>query len=111
MLRLFFVALLALSVNAAQQDRRATGSENDISGQWILVEKFRDETHVHRISLEVTGNKIAGKAGTSKLEGNIENSVLTFTWLLHAGQGVEASYSGRFQNGVLAGDGSQGEIK
>ena len=69
MLRVFFAALFALSVTASPQDRRTTGSESDISGHWILVEQFRDETHVHRISLEATGNKIAGKAGTSRLEG------------------------------------------
>jgi acetamidase/formamidase len=111
MFRVLISALLICCVTASAQDRGATGKKDDISGQWLLIEQFRDETHVHRISFEVTGNKITGKAGSSKLDGTIENAVINFKWMSQDGQRVEASYSGKMLNESLSGDGTMGDIK
>jgi amidase len=105
MLSLLIVALL-LPFNPGQQ------SKSDISGAWILIEQFPDERHAHRMSLEVTGNKITGRSGPSKIEGEIaQNDVITMKWLSPDGQRVDATYTGKSQGGVLSGDGVWGGIK
>ncbi len=111
MLRVFISALLFCGVTASAQERGTAEKRDNISGSWILVEHFSDETHHHRMTLEVTGNKVTGQSGPSKLEGTIENSVLTFKWLSPDGQRVEATYTGKMQDGGLAGEGVWFDIK
>jgi len=111
MLRVMFSALLICCVTASAQDRGAAGKKDDISGSWILVELFADETHHHRMTLEVLGNKVTGQSGSSKLEGTIENSAISLKWLSPDGQRVEAAYTGKLQDGGLSGEGVWGEIK
>ena len=97
--------------------------KDNISGLWILVERLLDETHVHRINVEVDGNKISGQFGIAKtrfkFDGAIENSVMTFKRPfmygkragMTDGQKVEATYRGKMQDGCLVGEGTWGNIK
>ncbi|MCI0387396.1 MAG: acetamidase/formamidase family protein [Acidobacteria bacterium] len=111
MLQILISTLLITCMTASAQDRSSAGKRDDLSGSWILIEQFRDETHHHRMNLEVTGDKITGQSGSSKIEGTIANSVLTLKWLSPDGQRVEATYTGKMQNGVLEGDGVWYDIK
>lgn len=106
MLLILVSALLLCSLTESVKNRDTAGKKNDISGHWVLVEHFSDEKHVHRMKLEVTGNKITGQIGASKLDGTIEGSTLTFKWLSQDGKQVEAIYTGRIENGGLVGDGN-----
>ena len=66
--------LFSLIASALGQGSSAKGA--DIAGAWILIEQFKDETHAHRMSLEVAGNKITGHSGPSKIEGDITQSLI-----------------------------------
>jgi len=87
----------------------AQGSSN-LSGAWILIEQFPGETHTHRMTLEVNGDKVTGQSGPTKIDGALVNGVITLKWLTPDGR-VEATYTGKFQEGVLKGDGDWGGIK
>jgi hypothetical protein len=90
---------------------QATGAKNDdISGAWILIEQFPDETHAHRMNLQVAGDKITGQSGSSKIDGTIADAVITLKWLTPDGR-VDATYTGKAQAGALKGDGDWGGIK
>jgi len=87
-----------------------SGSSSDISGAWILIELFPDETRAHRMNLQVANNKITGQSGSSKIEGTIEGSAITLKWLTPDGR-VDATYTGKAQDGALKGEGDWGGIK
>ena len=116
----WLLILVALGLNAcsgswgaaivAAQSQAAGGKSDDISGAWILIELFPDETHTHRMSLQVADNKISGQSGQSKIEGTIEGSVITLKWLTTDGR-VDATYTGKAQDGALKGEGDWGGIK
>ncbi len=103
---LFLVGLMSQSSLA----QSTAAKRDDISGAWILFERFHDETHTHHLNLQVTDNKITGNAGPSKIEGTIDDSVITLKWLTPDGR-VEATYTGRVQDSSLKGDGDWGGIK
>src|SRR5262245_60357616 len=106
-----FVSMLWLgSLATASLAQTAGAKSDDISGAWILVELFPDETHTHRMSLQVTDNKISGQSGQSKIEGTIEASVITLKWLTPDGR-VDATYIGKAQDGGLKGEGDWGGLK
>jgi amidase len=111
MLRVLITAFFICCLTASAQDRGAAGKKDDISGPWILLERFPDETRVRRMNLEVAGDKITGKVGNSKLDVTNADSVLTLKWLSQDGQKVEATYTGRVQNGGLSGEGTIYDIK
>ncbi len=98
---LFTVSIHAQAVSA---------NVNDLSGAWILTEQFPDETHTHRMSLQVVDNKITGQSGGSKIEGNVSNSMVTLKWLTNDGR-LDATFTGTAQNGLLKGEGDWGGIK
>jgi amidase len=107
MLSVLVVAFLFTTLNQGQQSKVA-----DISGAWVLIERFPDETHAHRMNLEVTGSKITGSSGSTKIDGEIaETGAITMKWLSQDGQRVDATYTGKSQDGVLSGDGVWGGIK
>ena len=106
-----FVSLLWLgSLTTAGLAQAAGAKGADISGAWILIEVFPDETHTHRMSLQVAGDKITGQSGPSKIEGTIANAVITLKWLTPDGR-VDATYTGKAQGGALKGEGDWGGIK
>lgn len=107
MLSVLIVASLLTTFNQTQQTKIG-----DLSGAWILIERFPDETHAHRMKLEVTGNKITGRSGSSRIDGEIaETGGITMKWLSPDGQRVDANYAGKLQDGALSGDGDWGGIK
>ncbi|MEK6321099.1 MAG: acetamidase/formamidase family protein [Acidobacteriota bacterium] len=106
MLSILFVALLLTTFDQGQETKIG-----DISGAWILIEQFRDETHAHRMSLEVAGNKVTGRSGTTRIDGEIADNGITMKWLSADGLRVDATYTGKLQEGVLIGDGFWGGIK
>jgi hypothetical protein len=71
MRRVLFSLLISLlwlgSLSAAALAQAAGAKGADISGAWILIELFPDETHTHRMSLQVADNKITGQSGQSKM--------------------------------------------
>jgi acetamidase/formamidase len=69
-----------------------------------LIEHFKDETHAHRMTLEVAGNKITGRSGPSKLTGQIDGSAITLKWLNDDGT-TQATYNGVIEDGALKGEG------
>jgi acetamidase/formamidase len=85
-------------------------SADGLSGAWILTEVFPDETHTHRMNLQVAENKIMGSSGTSKIEGAIADSVITLKWLNTDGS-VQATYTGKAQESTLSGDGEWFGVK
>jgi acetamidase/formamidase len=100
-----FISILWLgsaTTVALAQPSSAKGA--DISGAWILTEQFPGETRVHRMSLQVTGDKITGQSGPSKIEGTIADSVITMKRLTSDGR-VDATFTGRSQDGTLKGEG------
>lgn len=106
-----FVSMLWLgSLTTAALAQAAGAKGDDISGAWILIELFPDETHAHRMSLQVADNKITGQSGPSKIEGTIEGSVINLKWLTPDGR-VDATYTGKAQDGALKGEGDWGGIK
>jgi amidase len=88
----------------------APAKGHDISGSWILIEKFRDETRAHRINLQVMDNKITGRSGSSSIDGSIADSVITLRWLTGIGR-VEATYKGKQQDGAMIGEGVWNGVK
>lgn len=110
MLRISVAVLLLLSLNTPVLGQGRPAKDADIAGKWILIEQFKDETHAHRMSLEVAGNKITGLSGPSKIEGDITESVFTLKWLTADGR-VDATYTGKAQDGLLKGEGDWGGVK
>src|SRR5688572_2786756 len=107
MLSILVVSFLLTSFNQGEQTKA-----RDISGAWILIEQFPDERHAHRMNLEVTGNKITGRSGPNRIDGEIaQNDVISMKWFSPDGQRVDATYTGKSQAGVLSGDGVWGGIK
>ena len=106
-----FISLLWLGSLTTAAHAQASGVKGaDISGAWILIELFPDETHTHRMSLQVADNKITGQSGQSKIEGTIEGSAITLKWLTPDGR-VDATYTGKAQDGALKGEGDWGGVK
>jgi len=110
MLRII-LAVLLLSLSAVALAQNTASKNSELSGEWILIEQFKDETHAHRMSLAVDGNKITGKSGPSRIEGNITDSAITLKWLGTDGSRVEATYTGKAQDGELKGEGIWGDAK
>jgi amidase len=106
---LFFVLLISL-LSGLSCALVVPAKSHDLSGSWILIEKFRDETRAHRMSLLVTDNKITGLSGSSNIEGSIDDSVITLRWLTRIGR-VEATYKGKAQDGSLVGEGDWNGVK
>src|SRR5215813_6009093 len=104
MLRII-LAVLLLSLSAVALAQNTASKNSELSGEWVLIEQFKDETHAHRMSLAVDGNKITGKSGPSKIEGDISDSAITLKWLSADGSRVDATYTGKAQNGELKGEG------
>src|SRR5262249_48246222 len=105
------VSLLWLgSLTTAAIAQAAGAKDNGVSGAWILIEQFPDETHTHRMSLQVADNKITGQSRQSKIEGTVEGSAITLKWLTPDGR-VDATYTGKAQDGALKGDGDWGGVK
>jgi hypothetical protein len=106
-----FVSLLCLgSLTTAALAQAAGGKGDDISGAWILTEQFPGETRVYRTRLQVTGNKFTGQSGGEKIEGTIADSVITMKRLTSDGR-VDATFTGRAQDGTLKGEGEWIGIK
>ena len=113
-----FVSLLWLgSLTAAALAQAASAKGVDISGAWILTEQFPGETHTHRMSVQVAGGNITGQRlpfsclpGHTKIEGAIADSVITLKWLTSDGR-VDATFTGKAQDGILKGEGDWGSIK
>lgn len=105
------ILVTALLLTMIGQGQVSGARDSDISGAWILIEQFRDETHAHRMHLEAAGNKITGRSGSSRIEGEIADNVITMKWLSPDAQRVDATYTGKLQEGVLRGDGVWGDIK
>ena len=103
--------MLLLSLITPVFSQGSPAKHGDIAGAWILIEQFKDETHAHRMSLEVAGNKITGRSGSSKIEGDITESVITLKWLTPDGGRVDATYTGKSQGGLLKGEGIWGDAK
>jgi amidase len=110
MLRILVTLFLAGLLSLPSFAQATAAKRDDISGAWILIERFHDETHAHRMNLQVADNKITGDSGPSKIEGTIADSVITMKWLTPDGR-VGAIYTGRAQDGSLKGDGDWGGIK
>ncbi len=114
MRRVFFSLFVSLlwfcSLTASALAQAAGAKSGDISGAWILIELFHGDTHTHRMSLQVADNKITGQPGQSKIEGTIEGSVITLKWLAPDGR-VDATYTGKAQDGALKGEGDWGGVK
>lgn len=104
MLRGLRAVLLLFALIATPMVQANQAKDADLSGEWILIEQFKDEIHAHRMNLQLDGNKITGRSGSSKIEGDITNSVVTLKWLGAVGR-VDATYTGRAQDGVIKGDG------
>jgi acetamidase/formamidase len=104
------VTALALGLLTMPAQGQVAGSQQ-IAGDWILIEQFPDETHAHRMGLEVSGNKITVRSGSSKIEGEIADGAITLKWLTPDGQRVDATFTGRAQDGGLKGEGQWGGIK
>jgi acetamidase/formamidase len=107
------VSALLVGLSITTTHIHGTAAQKDsLAGDWILIEQFADETHAHPMTLEVTGNKITGRSGSSKIDGDIANGVITLKWLGGPdGNRVEATYTGKAQNGILKGDGDWGGLK
>jgi acetamidase/formamidase len=105
---LLSVLLIGLAQSALAQ---APAAKSDgVSGDWILIEQFPGETHAHRMKLEVSDNKLTGQSGGAKIEGSIADGVITMKWLTQDGR-VEATFTGKAQDGTLKGDGEWIGIK
>jgi amidase len=98
-----FVLLLVLLPACAH-------AQSNLSGAWILTEQFSNDTHTHRMTLEVSGEKLTGQSGVDKIEGTIRNGALTMKWISPNGQS-ESSFTGQIQNDMLKGEGQYGGIK
>ena len=110
MLRIYIVALLLLSMITVAFGQAGSANSAEIAGNWILIEQFKDETHAHRMTLELSGNKITGHSGASKIEGELTDSLITLKWLTQDGR-VDATFTGKAQDGHLKGDGDWGGLK
>jgi amidase len=110
MLRILFSLLLACLLSVPSLAQAAAVKRDDISGAWILIARFHDEIRTHRMNLQVADDKITGESGPFKIEGTIDNSVITLRWLAPNGR-VEVTCTGRAQDGSLKGDGDWGGIK
>lgn len=109
MLRVLLSVLFIGLAQSAQAQATAAKSDN-ISGDWILIEQFPGETHAHRMKLEVNDNKLTGQSGSSKIEGAIADGVITMKWLTQDGR-VDATFTGKAQDGIIKGEGDWGGIK
>jgi acetamidase/formamidase len=109
MMRVLLSVLLIGLTQSAQAQATAAKSDN-ISGAWILIEQFPGETHAHRMKLEVNENKITGHSGSTKIEGSIADGVITMKWLTPDGR-VDATFTGKAQDGMLKGEGEWAGIK
>src|SRR5574341_222829 len=109
MLRVLLSVLFIGLTQSAQAQATAAKSDN-ISGDWVLIEQFPGETHAHRMKLEVNDNKLTGQSGSTKIEGSIADGVITMKWLTQGGR-VDATYTGKAQDGIIKGDGDWGGIK
>jgi len=110
MLRALLIVLLMSSTLVSSQAQGNAAKKDDISGDWILTELFPGETHTHRMSLQLAGEKISGQSGGSKIEGVIEASGFTLKWLTNDGR-IDATYTGKTQDGTLKGEGDWGGVK
>jgi amidase len=110
MLRILFSILLTCFLSVPSLAQTAAVKRDDISGAWILIARFHDEIRTHRMNLQVADDKITGESGPFKIEGTIDNSVITLRWLAPNGR-VEVTCTGRAQDGSLKGDGDWGGIK
>src|SRR5262245_9616103 len=99
LIRLLFLSLL---INAGGNSVALNSA--DIAGDWILTEQFKDETRIHRVTLEVAGNKITGQSGPLKITGEIDGSTITFKRLNNDGT-TQTSYTGKVEVDKLTGDG------
>lgn len=108
-MRVLLSVLLIGLTQSAQAQATAAKSDN-ISGAWILIEQFPGETHAHRMKLEVNENKITGHSGSTKIEGSIADGVITMKWLTPDGR-VDATFTGKAQDGMLKGEGEWAGIK
>jgi amidase len=113
-----FISILWLGSATTAALAQSSGAKGaDISGAWILTEQFPGETHTHRMSLQVAGDKITGQRlpfsclpGPMKFEGAIADSVITMKWLTSDGR-VDRTFTGKAQDGILKGEGDWGSIK
>ena len=110
-MRILLTTLLLALLTMLAQAQGGAASNEAIAGDWILTEQFPDETHTHRMSLEVSGNKITGRSGASKIEGEIIAGGITLKWLTPDGQRVDATFTGKAEGGAMKGDGDWGGIK
>jgi acetamidase/formamidase len=109
-MRTLIFVLLISSTFISAHTRGNAAKKDDISGDWILTELFPGETHTHRMSLQLAGEKITGQSGGSKIEGMAEASGFTLKWLTPDGR-VDATYTGKLLEGSLKGEGDWGGIK
>jgi amidase len=110
MLRILFPILLTGLLSVPSLAQADAAKRDDISGAWIFIERFHDETYTRRLNLQVTDNKITGDVNRARIEGTIADSVITLKWLASDGR-VMATYTGRAQDGSLKGDGDLGGLK
>jgi len=115
MVRVLLLVCLVCAFASAQTHDNLSGPRSGslsgpVSGPWILTELFSSETHTHRMNLDLTGEKISGQSGTSKIDGSLVNGIVTLKWLTPDGR-VEATYTGKLNDGVLKGDGDWDGLK
>ncbi len=79
-------------------------AQSDLSGAWILTELFSNDTHTHRMTLQINGDKLTGQSGVDKIEGTFSNGAITMKWISPNGQSVSA-FTGKVQDGMLKGEG------
>jgi hypothetical protein len=70
MIRTLIFILLISSIFVSTQAQGNAAKKDDISGDWVLTEQFPGETHTHRMSLQLVGEKITGQSGPTKCEEN-----------------------------------------
>jgi amidase len=108
---MLILAMLILAMLILPSVPMYAQQKDDISGEWILNETFPDERHAHRMTLEVSGNRVTGHSGMSKIEGTVEGSQVKLNWLAFGANSVEATYTGRVDGDKLRGEGEWQKIK
>jgi amidase len=102
--RILFYAFLILFLLASAQ------AQVNLSGAWILTEQFPNETHTHRMTLEVNGDKLSGQSGLDKIEGTFVNGAITMKWLSPNGS-TQSVFTGKVEGNTLKGEGEWIGIK
>lgn len=85
-------------------------AQPNLSGAWILTEQFPNDTHTHRMTLELVGENLTGQSGVDKIEGSFRQGLFTMKWISPNGFS-ESSFTGSLQDGILKGEGQYLGVK